>query len=125
MYDHDYDTMKSVLSLANMAIEISPHSVSSCAECETEIQVKPRKRACCSLFRGIFCGKKIGPESTTIEGAVHAKLQHLAKVKTVDIHRMTEILKLIKYGGGRRGPKKRLKSKLKCEMTHSAMPRLP
>ena len=42
MYDHDYDTMKSVLSLANMAIEISPHGVSSCAECETEIQVKPR-----------------------------------------------------------------------------------
>ena len=77
--DHDYDTMKSVLSLANTAIEISPHGVSSCAECETEIQVKPRKRACCSLFRGIFCGKKTGPESTTIEGAAHAKLQHLAK----------------------------------------------
>ena len=97
MYDHDYDTMKSVLSLANMAIEISPHGVSSSAECETEIQVNPRKRACCSLFRGIFCGKKTGPESTTIEGAAHAKLQHLAKkVKTVDIHRMTEILKLIK-----------------------------
>ena len=103
MYDHDYDTMKSVLSLANMAIEISPHGVSSSAECETEIQVNPRKRACCSLFRGIFCGKKTGPESTTIEGAAHAKLQvqHLAKkVKKVDIHRMTEILKLIKWGGG-------------------------
>ena len=79
MYDHDYNTLKSILSLANMAIEISPHGVSSCAECDTEIQVNPRERACCSLFRGIFCGKKTGPESTTIEGAAHAKLQHLAK----------------------------------------------
>ena len=97
MYDHDYDTMKSVLSLANMAIEISPHGVSSSAECETEIQVNPRKRACCSLFRGIFCGKKNRPGEyhdrgcSTCEASTFGK-----KVKTVDIYRMTEILKLIK-----------------------------